>query len=39
LYNTLKKVLAIPFDIVDLAVLKEDDDKMDKMLMNMGLEY
>ncbi len=39
MYNTLKRYWQFPFDIVDLAVLKEDDDKMDKMLMNMGLEY
>ena len=37
LYDELKKVAKIKFDIVDFAALKEDDDKMDKMLLDMGL--
>ena len=31
------KEIKIKFDIVDLAALKEDDDKMDRMLLDMGL--
>lgn len=37
LYDVLKKVAKIKFDIVDFAALKEDDDKMDRMLLDMGL--
>lgn len=38
LYHTLKRIVKTKFDIVDLAALKEDDDKMDKMLTDMGLD-
>ncbi len=38
LYHALNKEVNIKFDIVDLAALKEEDDKMDKMLLDMGLE-
>lgn len=38
LYHTLEKLVRTKFDIVDLAALKEDDDKMDKMLLDMGLD-
>lgn len=36
-YNVLKEVARIKFDIVDFTALKEDDDKMDRMLLDMGL--
>ncbi len=36
-YNVLKNVTRIKFDIVDFTALKEDDDKMDRMLLDMGL--
>lgn len=38
IYNKLKQLLKIKFDIVDLVALEEDDAKMDDMLLNMGLE-
>lgn len=38
IYNKLKQLLKIKFDIVDLVALKEDDAKMDDMLLDMGLE-
>ena len=38
MYHALNKEVNIKFDIVDLAALKEEDDKMDKMLLDMGLE-
>ncbi len=38
IYHTLKKVLNIKFDIVDLTALKEDDQIMDKKLLEIGLE-
>lgn len=37
IYNQLKKLLHIRFDIVDLTALKEDDNQMDQMLLDMGL--
>lgn len=37
LYHVLKQLLTVKFDIVDLAALKEDDEKMDEMLLHMGL--
>lgn len=37
LYDALNKEIKIKFDIVDLAALKKDDDKMDRMLLDMGL--
>ncbi len=37
LYHVLKEKLTVSFDIVDLAALKEDDARMDEMLINMGL--
>ena len=37
LYDALNKEIKIKFDIVDLAALKEDDDKMDRMLLDMRL--
>lgn len=37
LYHLLRKLLPVKFDIVDLAALKEDDEKMDEMLLHMGL--
>lgn len=37
LYNILKNVVRIKFDIVDFIALKEDDDKMDRTLLDMGL--
>ena len=38
IYHTLKKVLNIKFDIVDLTALKEDDQMMDKKLLEIGME-
>lgn len=38
IYNRLKQLLRIKFDIVDLVALKEDDIEMDNMLIAMGLE-
>lgn len=37
IYNTLKKILSIKFDIVDLKALEEDDYMMDKKLLEIGL--
>ena len=37
LYHVLKELLTVKFDFVDLTALKEDDEKMDKMLLHMGL--
>jgi len=38
IYNKLRHLLKIKFDIVDLIALKEDDIEMDNMLIDMGLE-
>ena len=38
IYNKLKQLLKIKFDIVDLVALKDDDAEMDKMVLDMGLE-
>ncbi len=38
IYHTLKKVLNIKFDIVDLTALREDDQMMDKKLLEIGME-
>lgn len=38
IYNKLKQLLHIKFDIVDLVALKDDDVEMDNMLLDMGLE-
>jgi len=37
IYNKLKQLLQIRFDIVDLTALKEEDKEMDQMLLDMGL--
>ncbi len=37
IYHTLKKVMTIEFDIVDLAAVKQDDQEMDRMLLDRGL--
>ena len=37
IYNTLKKLLTIKFDIVDLKALEQDDYMMDKKLLEIGL--
>lgn len=38
IYETLKKVLTIKFDIIDLKALEKDDYIMDKKLLEIGLE-
>lgn len=38
IYNRLKQMLRIKFDIVELVALKDDDVEMDNMLLDMGLE-
>lgn len=38
IYETLKKVLTIKFDIIDLKALEQDDYIMDKKLLEIGLE-
>ena len=37
IYNKLRELLHIKFDIVDLLALKKDDSEMDQMLLDMGL--
>lgn len=38
IYETLKKVLTIKFDIIDLKALEQDDYIMDKKLLEIGLK-
>ncbi len=37
IYHTLKNILPVHFDIVDLTALEEDDLIIDKKLLEMGL--
>lgn len=37
IYDALKRILTIKFDIVDLKALAQDDQMMDKKLLELGL--